>query len=81
MPLYDYECRACHHVFEALVRSTDPAPTACPACKAEDLERLPAWLNQTVAGTQSTIHGDLNLENALVGPGGIVWLIDFALKF
>jgi hypothetical protein len=45
----------------------------------DPLARLPALLNETVAGTQSTIHGDLNLENALVGPGGFVWLIDFAL--
>ncbi len=29
-------------------------------------------------GSQSTIHGDLNLENILVGPGGLLWLIDFA---
>jgi len=44
----------------------------------DPLARLPAWLNETVTGTQSTIHGDLNLENALVGPGGFIWLIDFA---
>lgn len=44
----------------------------------DPLPRLPAWLNETVAGTQATIHGDLNLENVLVGPGGFVWLIDFA---
>jgi hypothetical protein len=35
-------------------------------------------LGQVVAGTRSTIHGDLNLENVLVGPGNLVWLIDFA---
>jgi aminoglycoside phosphotransferase (APT) family kinase protein len=40
--------------------------------------RLPDLLNESVSGTQSTIHGDLNLENILVGPGGFVWLIDFA---
>ena len=32
-----------------------------------------------VSGTQSTIHGDLNLENALVVPGDFIWLIDFAM--
>ncbi|HKZ55128.1 MAG TPA: phosphotransferase [Anaerolineales bacterium] len=31
-----------------------------------------------VQGTSSVIHGDLNLENVLVGPGDLVWLIDFA---
>ncbi|MCI0398477.1 MAG: phosphotransferase, partial [Chloroflexi bacterium] len=44
----------------------------------EPLAALPGLLNETVSGTQSTIHGDLNLENVLVGPGGLVWLIDFA---
>lgn len=44
----------------------------------DPLPRLPEWLAETVAGSQSVIHGDLNLENALVGPGGFVWLIDFA---
>ena len=44
----------------------------------DPLEKLPDLLNETVRGTRSTIHGDLNLENVLVGPGGMVWLIDFA---
>jgi hypothetical protein len=44
----------------------------------DPLARLPNWLDESVMGTQSTIHGDLNLENILVGPGGFVWLIDFA---
>jgi hypothetical protein len=40
--------------------------------------KLPTLLNERVIGTQSTIHGDLNVENVLVGPGGFLWLIDFA---
>lgn len=44
----------------------------------DPLARLPALLHESVSGTQSTIHGDLNLENVLVGPGDFVWLIDFA---
>jgi hypothetical protein len=42
------------------------------------LDRLPALLNQTITGSRSIIHGDLNLENILIGPGDIIWLIDFA---
>jgi hypothetical protein len=45
----------------------------------DPLTRLPALLNESINGTQSTIHGDLNLENVLVGLGGFVWLIDFAM--
>jgi hypothetical protein len=44
----------------------------------DPIAKLPALLNESVIGGQSTIHGDLNLENVLVGPGGFVWLIDFA---
>jgi hypothetical protein len=44
----------------------------------DPLEKLPDLLNETVNGSRSTIHGDLNLENVLVGPGEFVWLIDFA---
>lgn len=44
----------------------------------DPLASLPGWLAETLQGTQSIIHGDLNLENVLVGPGGFVWLIDFA---
>jgi hypothetical protein len=42
------------------------------------LAKIPALLAETVSGTQSIVHGDLNLENVLIGPGGFVWLIDFA---
>ncbi len=45
----------------------------------DPLLRLPGWLGESLSATQATIHGDLNLENVLVGPGGFVWLIDFAM--
>lgn len=42
------------------------------------LPHLDEVLENHQAGTRSIIHGDLNLENILVGPGDLVWLIDFA---
>ncbi len=42
------------------------------------LLKLDGWLQESMNGTRSIIHGDLNLENVLVGPGSLVWLIDFA---
>lgn len=42
------------------------------------LAALEDRLAERIRGTQSVLHGDLNLENILVGPGGTVWLIDFA---
>jgi len=44
----------------------------------DPLEKLPQLLEESLVGTSSIIHGDLNLENILVGPGGFIWLIDFA---
>jgi hypothetical protein len=44
----------------------------------DPLAALPELMNEQVNGMQSPIHGDLNLENILVGPGSFVWLIDFA---
>ena len=38
MPLFDFECRACGHEFEALVRTGDVP--SCPSCGAKDLEKL-----------------------------------------
>ncbi len=49
-----------------------------PAPLPDPLACLPAVLNEAVMGTRAIIHGDLNLENVLVGPGNFVWLIDFA---
>ena len=51
---------------------------ALPEGWPDPLGELPDWLDRMVAGTQAVIHGDLNLENILIGPGGLTWLIDFA---
>ena len=49
MPIYEYNCRACAHQFEALVlKGTVPA---CPQCKGDDLERL---LSLPVVRSEST---------------------------
>ena len=35
MPLYEYECKKCHHRFERIQNKfSDPAP-ACPKCQGE----------------------------------------------
>ena len=38
MPIFEYECRACGHVFERLVRPGD-LPT-CPGCDGQELAKL-----------------------------------------
>jgi putative FmdB family regulatory protein len=38
MPLYEYECRACHKRTEKIQKFSDPEITICPHCGG-DLER------------------------------------------
>ncbi len=41
MPIYEYQCRRCEHVFEELIlRSSDEAELACPSCKADEPQRI-----------------------------------------
>ncbi|MBP9021341.1 MAG: zinc ribbon domain-containing protein [Syntrophobacterales bacterium] len=41
MPLYDYECRKCSHVFEVYLKTSEEDETlTCPECQAEKPKRL-----------------------------------------
>jgi putative FmdB family regulatory protein len=41
MPLYDYECRKCSHVFEVFLKTSEEDETlTCPECQAEKPKRL-----------------------------------------
>lgn len=39
MPLYDYQCDKCNHVFEVTKKFSDPGPDACPKCGAANPRR------------------------------------------
>ena len=39
MPLYDYRCTHCDHLFEARHGFDDPAPN-CPNCDSADVQRV-----------------------------------------
>jgi putative FmdB family regulatory protein len=51
MPIFDFTCTACQHVFEALVRGDTLPP--CPACGAGTVDKalsLPAIKTSTTRG-------------------------------
>jgi len=57
MPIYEYRCRACQHLFETLVRPSNTAPAeapSCPYCQSQDLERLLSMFAVNSEGTQQT---------------------------
>ena len=39
MPIYEYECQACGHNFEALQKISDALLTDCPACNEPQLKK------------------------------------------
>ena len=40
MPLYEYECKACHHRFEQIQNFSDPLVRKCPKCGKKKVEKL-----------------------------------------
>src|SRR6185503_3790014 len=40
MPMYEYSCRACSHVFESLTSARRVEPESCPKCGGVEVERL-----------------------------------------
>lgn len=37
MPIYEYQCQACGHEYEALQKMSDPVLITCPACNKPEL--------------------------------------------
>ena len=42
MPLYEYECRKCHHRFEEIQQFSDPPIKKCPKCGSKRVDKLPS---------------------------------------
>lgn len=40
MPIYEYQCKECHHQFEAMQKISDARLTECPACHQNSLQKL-----------------------------------------
>ncbi len=55
MPLYDYQCDACGHVWEARHGFNDPIPE-CPACSSDTVHKIITQA-PTVAGGVLTPAG------------------------
>jgi putative FmdB family regulatory protein len=53
MPIYEYRCEKCRHVFEKLVFSGDNEPVACPECGGKQVNKLisyASFIGSTAAG-------------------------------
>lgn len=51
MPIYEYQCTACHHQFDEMQKMTDPAITLCPKCQQETVVKLVSAAGFQLKGT------------------------------
>jgi putative FmdB family regulatory protein len=40
VPLYEYQCKVCHHRFEKIQKFSDPLVTECPECGEDEVEQM-----------------------------------------
>lgn len=40
MPLYEYQCKACKHIFEKIQLFSAPLVTTCPNCGKDEVEQV-----------------------------------------
>jgi len=40
VPIYEYECKKCHHRFEKIQKVSDPPIRKCPECGGSRVEKL-----------------------------------------
>lgn len=51
MPIYEYECKSCHHHFDLMQKINDAPQKQCPKCFEETVERLVSPAGFQLKGT------------------------------
>jgi putative FmdB family regulatory protein len=79
MPIYEYECKKCHHRFERIQKFSDPHVKKCPDCggPVEQVISAPAvqfkgsgwyvtdYAKKSSSGTSSSSNGDSKSESSI----------------
>ena len=69
MPIYEYECKACHHEFETIQKISESPLTECPQCLENELRKKVSaaafrlkgkgWYETDFkSGNKKNVHGD-----------------------
>lgn len=69
MPIYEYKCQTCEHIFDVLQKMSDDPLTYCPECGEPKLKKLLSAPNFRLKGggwyetdfkkdNQKNLHGD-----------------------
>ena len=70
MPIYEFQCNACGHRFDELMRLSDPDPANCPACGAAQVQRRVTAPTFRLAGGgwyETDFKGDKDKRRNLAG--------------
>ncbi|MDF1828172.1 MAG: zinc ribbon domain-containing protein [Legionellaceae bacterium] len=51
MPIYEYQCSACHHAFDVLQKMSDDAIKTCPECQKDTAVKLVSAAGFQLKGT------------------------------
>jgi len=51
MPIYEYQCSACHHAFDVLQKMSDDAIKQCPECNKDTAVKLVSAAGFQLKGT------------------------------
>jgi putative FmdB family regulatory protein len=73
MPIYEFECAACGHRFEELMRLSDPDPLDCPSCGAPQVRKRMSAPQFRLAGAgwyETDFKKDGDTKRNLAGDGG-----------
>ena len=69
MPIYEYQCQACCHCFEALVLSSNEPTPVCPECECGDVDKLMSAACVRAQGIASG-SGGFSSDSAACKPSG-----------
>ena len=73
MPIYEYQCEACGHYFDALQKLADPVLTDCPDCGEPQLRKLvsaPSFRLKGAGWYETDFKGDKDRRRNLHGDHG-----------
>ncbi|MFI4963521.1 MAG: FmdB family zinc ribbon protein [Legionellales bacterium] len=51
MPIYEYQCTSCNHLFDLIQKINEPPVTLCPACSEHKLIKLVSAAGFQLKGT------------------------------
>jgi len=70
MPIYEFQCTACGHRFDELMRMSDPEPTECPQCHAPQVQRCVTAPSFRLAGSgwyETDFKGNKDKQRNIAG--------------